>query len=211
MIAKLLEKFAQLNQHEKRMVGLAILVIAWAIWDKWLYQPLQQQKIALQQELSNLSTQIAAQQQARLTLQRRDPTDPNATAQQKLLVLKTDYARLQAQLMSGEKKFVPPSQMAKALSDVLNQNQRLTLIALKTLPLSTLLSHKEQQQPIYKHGLAISFSGHYLDTLNYLTALEALPWHIIWDSIDYQVTHYPLAEVTIQVYTLSFEETWLNV
>jgi hypothetical protein len=32
-----------------------------------------------------------------------------------------------------------------------------------------------------------------------------------WDSIDYQVKNYPLAETTIRAYTLSFEESWLGV
>jgi MSHA biogenesis protein MshJ len=107
---------------------------------------------------------------------------------------------------------VPPQLMSVALSDILNQNNHLTLIKLDTLPVTTLLESKTSQaNPIYKHGLAITFAGSYLDTLNYLKALESLPWHFIWESIDFQVKNYPIAETTIKVYTLSFKEIWLGV
>jgi MSHA biogenesis protein MshJ len=102
--------------------------------------------------------------------------------------------------------------MAVALSDILNRNNQLTLIKLDTLPITTLLKSKQPQlNPIYKHGLTITFSGSYLDTFNYLKALESMPWHFIWESIDYQVKDYPIAETTLRVHTLSFKESWLGV
>jgi len=114
--------------------------------------------------------------------------------------------------MMHDKSLVPPQLMAIALSDILNRNNQLSLIKLDTLP-ATALTESKQSQPntIYKHGLSITFSGSYLDTLNYLKALESLPWHFIWESIDYQVIDYPTAETTIRVYTLSFKESWLGV
>ncbi|MFZ2725189.1 MAG: hypothetical protein WAX77_02940 [Methylococcaceae bacterium] len=210
MFAKLVEKFNQLSQQEKIMVCLAVLVAAWAVWDTLLYEPLRQKQNALFEELVTLQQQHDAQRQALLEASNHERASPNAALQQKLSDLKAESARLQTQLMSGDKKFVPPALMAKALSDVLNQNQQLTLIELKTLPVITLLANKEQQ-PIYKHGLMIRFSGDYMATLHYLNLLEALPWHFVWDSIDYRVTTYPRAEIVITVYTLSFEEKWLDV
>jgi MSHA biogenesis protein MshJ len=113
--------------------------------------------------------------------------------------------------MLGNKKFVPPSLMAKALNDMLKQNQQLTLIKLESLPTTTLLSSKLQLHPTYKHGLEITFTGNYSDTINYLKALEELPWAIVWENIDYQVKDYPKAEITIRLVTLSFDEGWLGV
>jgi MSHA biogenesis protein MshJ len=57
----------------------------------------------------------------------------------------------------------------------------------------------------------LTLQGDYFSTLNYLKALENLPWRIHWDSIDYNVKAYPQAETRIQVYTLSFEQDWLGV
>jgi MSHA biogenesis protein MshJ len=102
--------------------------------------------------------------------------------------------------------------MAVALSDILKKNKQLSLLKLETLAVTPLLKTAQaQQNPIYKHGLAISFQGGYLDTLAYLTAMESLPWHFMWESIAYEVKEFPTAEITIKVYTLSFKETWLGV
>jgi MSHA biogenesis protein MshJ len=101
--------------------------------------------------------------------------------------------------------FVPPALMANALSDLLKQNNQLTLIKLETLPV------KPQPPLIYQHGLELHFSGTYADTLAYLTALETMPWNFVWDGINYQVKDYPIAEITLRVHTLSLEKSWLDV
>lgn len=211
MLNKLQERFESLTSREKIIVFVALLAALWSSWDNLFYQPISLKQNTLTQQLSNINSQLASQQQVEAQLENNNKTDPNAVNQAKLLELKTQYSGLQEQIMFGDKKFVPASLMAKALSDMLKQNQQLTLVKLDTLPTSTLLDAKQQHHPIYKHGLAITFTGNYTDTVNYLKALEALPWAIVWDSIDYQVKEYPVAEITIHVVTLSFEEGWLGV
>jgi MSHA biogenesis protein MshJ len=211
MISKLREIFNSLTPKEQIYVTSALLVALWAGWDHLFYQPVTLKQTLLKQQLTNLNTQIASQQQVAAQLENSGNTDPNVDNQNKLNELKAQYSRLQEQIMLGNKKFVPPRLMAKALSDMLKQNQQLALIKLESLPPTTLLASKQQHQPIYKHGLVITFTGNYIDTVKYLKALEALPWAFIWDSMDYQVKSYPLAVCTLHVYTLSFEEGWLGV
>ena len=208
---KLREKFNALNLREKIIVVIAVVAGLGFGWGNFFYQPLQKKQQALQQEISRLKLQISEQQLAAIKLENSSHIDPNLTNRLKLAQLKAEHSRLQ-ELLVHDKSLVPPHLMAAALSDILNQNKQLTLIELNTLPVTTLQESKQPQpNPIYKHGLAITFSGTYLDTLNYLKALEALPWHFVWDSIDYQVKNYPLAETTIKAYTLSFKENWLGV
>jgi MSHA biogenesis protein MshJ len=211
MISKLREIFNSLTPKEQIYVTSALLVALWAGWDHLFYQPVTLKQTLLKQQLTNLNTQIASQQQVAAQLENSGNTDPNVDNQNKLNELKAQYSRLQEQIMLGNKKFVPPRLMAKALSDMLKQNQQLALIKLESLPPTTLLAAKQQHQPIYKHGLVITFTGNYIDTVKYLKALEALPWAFIWDSMDYQVKSYPLAVCTLHLYTLSFEEGWLGV
>lgn len=212
MLNNLQEKFEALTKREKIIVSGALLIGLWVGWDTFFYQSIQKKQQALQKELASLTQQITEQQLAAIRLENSAHTDPNLNNTNKLAELKTEYSRLQERMMQGDKNFVPPHLMAVALSDILNKNHQLTLIKLDTLPVTTLLKSKQPSlSPIYKHGLAITFSGNYLDTLNYLKALEALPWHFIWESIDYQVKEYPIAETTIKAYTLSFKENWLGV
>lgn len=211
MLNNLQEKFEALTQREKVIVVAAVLIGLWVGWDNFFYQPIQKKQQALQQKLSSLTQQITALQLAAIKLEGSSQIDPNLNNKLKLDQLKAEHSRLK-ELMMRDKRLVPPQLMAVALSDILSQNDKLTLIKLDTLPVTTLLESKQpQSNPIYKHGLTITFSGSYLDTLNYLKALESLPWHFVWESIDYQVIDFPTAETTIRVYTLSFKESWLGV
>lgn len=212
MLNNLQEKFEVLTKREKIIVVSAIVLGIWFAWDNIFYQSNQKKQQALQHELSNLNVQITDLQLIAIKLENTAHTDPNLNYRNKLNDLKAEYKHQQELIMQGNKAFVPPHLMAVALSDILNRNNQLTLIKLDTLPVAPLLkSTQPQMNPIYKHGLAISISGNYLDTLNYLKALESLPWHFVWESIDYQVKDYPTAETTIKAYTLSFKESWLGV
>jgi len=205
------EKFEALTQREKIVVVFAILAGIWLAWDNFFYQSIQKKQHVLQQKLTSLKQQTTDQQLIAIKLENSPHTDPNLNNRNKLAALKAEHNRMQ-ELMMHDKSLVPPQLMAVALSDILNRNNQLSLIKLDTLPVTTLLESKQPQpNSIYKHGLAITFSGSYLDTLNYLKALESLPWHFVWESIDYQVLDYPTAETTIKVYTLSFKESWLGV
>ena len=62
---------------------------------------------------------------------------------------------------------------------------------------------------VYKHGLILEFTGTYFETQQFLNALEFSPWKLLWDELSYQVSTYPLAKVSITVYTLSLDKNWM--
>ena len=64
---------------------------------------------------------------------------------------------------------------------------------------------------VYQHGIEMTFTGSYLDTLGYLKILQNLPWSFYWDDVLFDVDHYPKSTVIIRVHTLSLEEGWLGV
>jgi len=47
--------------------------------------------------------------------------------------------------------------------------------------------------------------------LQYLAELEKLPSHMFWGEASLSVEHYPEAVLTVTVYTLSLDKTWLTV
>jgi MSHA biogenesis protein MshJ len=211
MFDKVHERFESLTAREKIIVFTMVLVVIWSSWDSFIYRPLAARQKQLDLQLTNLTSQISHLEQSSSELEKTAQSDPNAENLNKLNALKAQYGRLQDQILFGNKKFVPPDLMAKALGDMLTQNEQLTLIKLETLPPDTLLSSKDQHQPIYKHGLSITFTGTYAETVDYLEALESLPWAIVWDVLDYKVKNYPKAEVTVRVLTLSFDKEWMGV
>ena len=211
ILSNLVEKFTALAPREKGLIALAVVAVVWGCWDSFFYTPITKEQTQLKQRLADIDTQLTAQQQMAVQLQNQAIADPNVGKRKQLLELKSHYQVLQGQVRDLNKNFVPPALMAELLNDMLKQNNQLTLIKFETLPVTPLFNFKYQENMIYRHGLILRFSGNYLAILNYLKALESMPWHLVWDSIDYQVKEYPTAEITLRVYTLSLQKEWLNV
>jgi len=211
MTETLLERFNSLTAREKIMFLATVLVLVWGAWDKWLYQPIKTSQNQLTTQLSSIKLQISVQQQAARQIEALGKIDPNQENKNKLTGVKEKLVKMKAQLGVGEKQFVPPHLMAKVLHDMLKKNNGLKLLKLETLPVTTLSEPNLDKSWIYQHGLSVTLSGNYFNTLNYLKSLESLPWRFNWDTIDYQVKQYPIAETTLLVYTLSFEENWLGL
>ena len=211
MTKDLLEKFNNLSTREKTILFSTLLIVVWGAWDAYLYQPIIKKQEQLTRELSTIKIQLSALQQAATQIEAIGKIDPNQANKQKLTEVKTELQRLKQQLDIGDKKFVPANLMAEVLRDMLKQNTGLKLLKLETLPVTTLSEPGQQKSWVYRHGLSITLSGNYFNTLNYLKSLESLPWRFNWDAIDYQVIEYPVAETTLKVYTLSFEENWLGL
>jgi MSHA biogenesis protein MshJ len=65
--------------------------------------------------------------------------------------------------------------------------------------------------PIFRHGVEVVVHGGYLELLEYMAALEALPWRLYWGKVQLNVDTYPNATLTMDVYTLSLDRKWLNL
>jgi MSHA biogenesis protein MshJ len=64
---------------------------------------------------------------------------------------------------------------------------------------------------VYRHGVQLTIEGGYHDLLQYLVAMEKLPWRVVWGEADLRVDEYPKIVLTLTLYTLSLEKVWMNV
>ena len=207
MIESIQERFNSLTTREKIIFFATSIVLVWGVWDNFVYQPIATKQKQFSTELASIKSQLLVQQQAITQIEALGKLDPNKKNKQKLHNIKTELKKLKQQLDIGEKKFVPAQLMVKVLRDLLKQNSGLDLIAMETLPVSSF----SESTTIYRHGLSLTLTGNYFNTLNYLKKLESLPWRLNWGSIEYQVKEYPIAETTLKLSTLSFEENWLEL
>jgi MSHA biogenesis protein MshJ len=65
----------------------------------------------------------------------------------------------------------------------------------------------EGASQLYRHGVEMTLTGSYLDLLQYLSRLEALPVRLLWGSGDLQVDQYPTVRLRLQVYTLGAQRS----
>jgi MSHA biogenesis protein MshJ len=111
-------------------------------------------------------------------------------------------------ILAAQKKLLPPIDFAsekdseRIIQTMLTPKNNIKFVSLKVQPAeSKTLSNK--QTIVTKNQVGISFVSNYFDTMAYLTALEALPWCLTWDSLDYKVNTYPDAQVSINLHIVN--------
>ena len=112
-------------------------------------------------------------------------------------------------------KFIHAQKMPLALTKVLSKTPGIKVNSLISLPVQafhagqteTLAVESEMPQNLfYKHTLEMQLVGDYNAIYQYLLNLENVKEKFYWSSLSYQVTDYPLAEVIIEIYTLSDQQ-----
>lgn len=225
---RLAAKLDTRNQRERTLIFFMVIVVVGSLVNALWIDPLlvrkkkaMQEVMSQQEQLQTLSSQIQV-------IMSGGKSDPDAPFRVQLAGLEQKLSQSRAALQEVQQNLVPPDKMARLLEDVLTQNRKLKLVALKTLPVSDVLdmsggvsNQPQAGQPkdelksaapaIYKHGVEITVSGNYAELTHYLDTLEKLPWRMFWGKAEMHVEEYPRVTLTITLYTLSMDKTWLNV
>lgn len=224
---KMAGKVDALSLRERVLVFAAMAFLVASLADTLLLTPmlnkqkrLSSQVVQQQEKIKEVQAQIDALIQAR----------SGATSSPQYLrlnALKQELSETEASLQKNREKLVAPERMAELLRQMLNRNANLQLMKLETLPVTTLLEDDSNsaetgatakprasavlEKQIWKHGVKLTVRGNYLDLLQYMHALEQLPTQMIWNQARLQVGQYPAADLTITLYTLSLDKTWLQI
>lgn len=178
-------------------------------------------KIVLQQ---NMMKGLQAQMDASLKAKKDMESSPEYRHREQL---RQELDEGDAFLQSRRDRLVAPEEMAELLQQVLAQNGALELIHLRTMPVAPLAGGAlpkpqtaaddadkegaESGDQMFKHGVEITVRGSYMDLLRYLSDLENLPKQMFWGKVEMKVQRYPVVELSLTVYTLSLEKTWLQI
>lgn len=175
------------------------------------------QVIQKQEKMKELQAAIQAQLQAR-----RD--NEFSPLRMRSAQLKQQLHELDGYLQNRRSRLVAPDKMAELLKQVLSKNGGLQLVALKTLPVSLLIEKPQAangaeqpaataqgQNQLFKHVVQISVRGGYPELLRYVSGLERMPAQMFWGEVSLSVEQYPYSVLTLTLYTLSQDKTWLTV
>lgn len=223
----LLARIDALPTRERLLLMLALLgAVAFAF--HWiLLQPVMVQNRQLVQRAESQAQALQEIQRRIETLARGEIAAPDRASRERLSALQQELASLEASLRERQSHLVPPERIARLLREVLERNRGLQLVSLVTLPPVDLADpgvaqgaenplHLQSQgggnpQRLYRHGVEISVQGRYPDLLRYVAELERLPWRMYWARLQLAVDKYPVSTLTVTVYTLSMERTWLVI
>ena len=64
---------------------------------------------------------------------------------------------------------------------------------------------------LYRHGVELNVEGSYADVLAYVQAIEAMPQRVLWGGLQLKVEQHPKVVLTLRLYTLSQDRSWLEI
>jgi len=213
----LFEKFDAMNERERIMIMLLLVVAIIIVFVELVISPLNQKYNVIDKQIVSLQTQTQQLESQIKVLNTKRTRDPDFQEKQKIKLLDEQIANLNVSLKEKMHGLIEPKQMAKVLELVLAQNTDLKLQRVQSMgavslsPIKAKEGEEAQELGIYQHGMQIEFKGSYLSTLEYLKALDELPWNFYWDVLELNVDKYPLSTIVITVHTLSFHEGWIGV
>jgi MSHA biogenesis protein MshJ len=214
-------RFAALQRREKQMViGAVLFAILFGGYTFWI-EPARIQSARLKKTLeqqraeqTQLQTQLVAMRQG---------ADPDAGNRALLAQLQQELVATERDIQGFDRVLVPPSQAPALLQSLLARHRGLSLVSLTTLPPQPLVASPAAEGSqvsdapalpggnIYKHGIEIKLAGGYHDLLAYVGELEGGKQKLLWGVMKLAVQKYPVSELTLTVYTLSLDSTWLSV
>lgn len=221
------DKFAALSQREQYMIFITgLFAIVFGIYSlvvEQMFIDIKQTKSKQQQMMSankTLKSAITA-------LQAKLENDPNALIKVQNALYKKKLGRVNDELTQLTSELIDPVEMRDALIKLLKVDGvsllSFQLLGAESLDIPETLSSSEQPPlngvkasdegkiSLYRHGIKIKLKGNYFQLLDYLLHLELLKWKFYWRELHYQTLEYPLAELEIEIYSLSTHEEFIGV
>lgn len=209
-VAPLRDKIDAFSVRERVLVLFTALVLMAALWHMLLMQPLQQRALQTRAELTELESRITSANQSleEQILQLAGGGDEQRT---RIDSLQRRIDEINATLGNHAAELIDPAEMAQVLEGVLKEQSQLTLVRIRnTTPDSLAADEDPDAVTFYRHGLEIEVEGSYAACLDYLNAIEALPWRLYWQVLELDVVDYPRNRIRIEVSTLSLDKEWIG-
>lgn len=215
-------KYAALSRRERLLVALALVLGPLLVGNTLFVDPQWNRSKAMQNGIATQSTMLATMQMEAASLQQQLNVDPDAGKKAELTTLVAQREQLDEQLRQVGAALVRPEDMNELLAGLLVRHSGLRLISLKTQAPQSVLREKEAVKEadgksversfdLYRHGVEIRLEGSYGQLQAYLVQLEKLPQRLLWGQLSYRVIDFPRSEMTLTVYTLSPDKTWLTL
>jgi MSHA biogenesis protein MshJ len=231
-----MKRFDALSLRERLLVSIVVFACLWAAWDSLLMQPLNHRQAALLATLDNSGDAAVVAADPATQTAPAESSDNNVPQPEAISVLLLQRESLQAHLLTLDQQLkavsaelVAPERTSEVLYEVLQKQHNLALISLHNQPVRSLIaaqpptSNANNASEItdhnisaqlgpgpYVHPVELVIEGRYLDILDYLRALEALPWRFNWQALQLDSSRYPLNRARIELSTLSLDPAWIG-
>ncbi|MCH2219811.1 MAG: type II secretion system protein M [Dechloromonas sp.] len=217
--SRLNKRYVAMTQRERLLIALAVVFGPLLIGYTLFVDPQSARAKGMEATLAAESANVARLQVEVAGMQQQLAVDPDAARKVDLAALTAERGKLDEQLRQFSSVLVRPEQMNGLLESLLSRHAGLRLVSLKTLAPQSVLPEAtikegevkpaERSFDLFRHGVEIRLEGNYGQLQAYLTQLEKLQQKLLWGQLSYRVIDYPRAEMSLVVYTLSPDQTWL--
>ena len=226
---KLAARYDAFSLRERWMIAAAvlggILLVAMSLF---IDPALKRLKIA-ERGIAEQRTQLTTLQ-AQIGALQSPGQNPDVAARAEVVAAKKKLAELGGRFAAMENSLVSPQRMPGLLEDLIGRQGGLRLLSLRTLPVTPVLDKKPADNAgkavdklvastreadfspgLFKHGVEIKLEGGYQELAAYLARLEKSPAKFLWSGVALSAEKHPKLVLTLTVYTLSLDHTWLIV
>jgi MSHA biogenesis protein MshJ len=215
-------RYMAFSRRERVLVALAMILAPLLIGNALFVDPQWSRSKVMQSSIATQSTMLDSLKTQVANLQQELSIDPDAGKKAELAELNAQRVQMDEQLRQVGSALVRPEDMNGLLESLLARHSGLRLVSLKTLAPQSVLREKdvakeadgkpvERSFDLYRHGVELRLEGNYGQLQAYLAQLEKLPQRLLWGQLSYRVIDYPRSEMTLTVYTLSPDKTWLTL
>ena len=205
------DKFTALQSREKHLImwgsfGLIVYLFFWFGISPAL------EKIAVSEKtlarLENELQSVAIQQQA---LQEALRQDYSARKQAELDVARKELLAIDQQLSLVQDSFVAADKMPELLVTLLGQENDIKIVNFYVEPSETISfgDEDEKRATVYRHNMRVILQGSFFDLRAYLARLQSSPEKVGVTRFDYTVEAYPQSQLTLELATVSNNQTFI--
>ncbi|MFT6267467.1 MAG: MSHA biogenesis protein MshJ [Alphaproteobacteria bacterium] len=223
-IKKRIAAFDGLKKREQNLLFLVTPLTIIAVFFLLLIEPEINTSQRLTDSVSKLENQLAMSRQSNNELLKQGQIDPNTTVSQQISSLQKRLVLLNAEFEGELNQLVSPQAMPVLLEQLFEGADNLSLINMKSVAPQVLMTNgtnsqrldekpsaASEQQPIFRHGIEITFEGSFFATREFLSRAEGLGWKLYWQDLSYVVSEHPNAVTKMTLFTLSTSEAFIGV
>lgn len=216
--------FDGLKKREQNLLFAIIPLTIIAVFFLLLIEPEMAQSQRLDDSVSRLESQLKMSRQSNDELLAQAKIDPNTEVNQQIDSLRMKLATLNEQFDGELNQLISPQAMPVLLEQLFDQADNLTLNNMSSVAPQILMINDDEadntgnqksatslQQPIFRHGIEITFEGSFFATREFLSQAELLGWRLYWQDLSYVVGEHPKAITTMTLFTLSTSEAFIGV
>jgi MSHA biogenesis protein MshJ len=210
-----------LSVRERILIVLTLITLLYFAWENIVFKQVWLSKDTLVSQVDNVGRKIQNVHGQIEHVTSKMKTNNYYDLLKQVKLLKTQNQEMKKQISSLASQLLPPSEMTNMLTHMLQDESKIRIVSMNNIPETPLFDRseteggeEESQDPnqlqVYQHGIQLVIEGEYFDIMNFLENLERIPWKLIWSSLNYKVSDYPNAQVTITLYTLSLHQGWIS-